>query len=274
MFSEDYLDHYIKNAGVVLRHSGIVGDIDRVEMAIRLVERMRMSIKAEIICIVVGIICMSFWAIPLWSRQSETWQVHLYGGTFNYTIAGWWVLFTFGPFVQYYWVRWLWKVAIWTTFLYHTSKAKLKLAVGHPDRVGGLRFLGDAQAGFGILIFAVGLIVVTHVLEKIFIEKVPIFYIDNTVLVFGFITLAPCAFLAPLLLFTIKLYQAKVEGIQHYDILLTRFIKAFEAKHLNPTSTPSDPLVITQELFALSGIVTVSGHVSKMRIVPFDMNTL
>ena len=62
--------------------------------------------------------------------------------------------------------------------------------------------------------------------------------------------------------------------LQHYDIILTRYINAFEAKHLHPTSIPSDPLAITQELFALSGIVTMSAHVSKMRIVPFDLNSL
>ena len=274
LFSEDKLDHYIKNAGIVLRNSGLVDDIDKVEKAIGRVERMRTSIEAEIVCIVMGIIFMLTWAIPLWSRQINTWQVHFYGGIFSYTIAGWWVLLTFGPFVQYYWVRWFWKVVIWTTFLYNISKAKLKLAVGHPDRVGGLRFLGDAQAGFGVLIFAIGLMVVTFVFKKLLIDKVPIFDITNTLIVFGFVTLAPCAFLAPLMIFTKKLHDAKLEGIQHYDIILTRFINAFEAKHLHPASTPSDPLAITQELNALSGIINLSGHVSKMRVVPFDLNTL
>lgn len=274
LFSEDYLDHYIKNAGVVLRNSGLVGDIDRLEGAIKRVERMRTSIEAEIVCVVMGIIFMLTWAIPLWLRQINTWQVHFYDGVFTYTVAGWWVLFTFGPFVQYYWVRWFWKVVIWTTFLYHISKAKLNLAVGHPDRVGGLRFLGDAQAGFGVLIFAIGLMVVTFVFKKLLIDEVPIFDITNIFIVFGFVTLAPCAFLAPLMIFTHKLHEAKLKGIQHYDVILTRFINAFEAKHLHPTSTPSDPLAITQELNALSGIVNLSGHVSNMRVLPFDLNTL
>ena len=274
LLSEDKLDQYIKNAGFVLRNSGMVDNIDRVETAIRRAERMRTSIEAEIACIVVGIISMLTWAIPLWSRHINTWQVHFYDGIFTYTIAGWWTLLTFGPFVQYYWVRWFWKVVIWTTFLYHISKEKLNLAVGHPDRVGGLRFLGDAQAGFGVLIFAIGLMVVTFVLKKLLIDKVTTYDVTNILIVFSFVTLAPCAFLAPLMIFTKKLHDAKLEGIQHYDIILTRFINAFEAKHLHPTSTPSDPLAITQELNALSGIVNLSGHVSKMRVVPFDLNTL
>ena len=104
LFSEDYLDHYIKNAGVVLRNSGLVEDVKRVERAIRVVERMRTSIKGEVVCVVLGIIGMLTWAIPLWLRQINTWQVHFYDGIFTYTIAGWWVLFTFGPFAKYYWV--------------------------------------------------------------------------------------------------------------------------------------------------------------------------
>jgi len=274
LFSEDKLDRYINNAGVVLRNSGLVGDVNALEKAIQQVHRLRTSTVAEIVCIIMGLIWMLSWAIPLWYRHVDTWQVHAYDGFFTYTITGWWTLFTFGPFVQYYCVRWLWKVVIWTTFLYHISKTKLRLAVGHPDRVGGLRFLGDAQAGFGVLIFAIGLMVVTFVFKKLLIDKVPIFDITNILIVIGFVTLAPCAFLAPLMIFTKKLLDAKLEGIQHYDIILTRFINAFEAKHLHPTSTPSDPLAITQELNALSGIVNLSGHVSKMRVVPFDLNTL
>ncbi len=111
-------------------------------------------------------------------------------------------------------------------------------------------------------------------LKKLLIDKLPIFDITNALIIFVFVTMAPCAFLAPLLIFTKKLYDAKLEGIQHYDIILTRFINAFEAKYLHPTSTPLDPLAITQELNALSGIVNLSGHVSKMRVVPFDLNTL
>ena len=75
-------------------------------------------------------------------------------------------------------------------------------------------------------------------------------------------------------MFTIQLYESKLEGTLQYDILLTQFINTFEVQHVHSTSSQSDPMKITEELFALSGIINLSGHVSNMRIVPFDLHTL
>jgi hypothetical protein len=272
IFVEDYFDHYIKNADLVLRNSGLIGETDTLEKAIRKVTHWRTSIVPEIGLIILGITIPLFWEIPMFGRNAETWQTHTYGGIFTFTASGWWIALTFGPLVHYCWVRWLWKAVIWTMFLYHISRTRLKLAVGHPDRVGGLRFLGDIQAGFGILIFAVGLIVVAAAFKGISFDNMTIYDFKTPIL--AFVVLAPLTFLAPLLMFTMQLYEAKLEGILQYDILLTRFINAYENQHLSPASIPSDPLSITQDLFALSGIVNLSDHVAKMRIVPFDLKTL
>ena len=272
VFVEDYFDHYIKNAGLVLRNSGLISNTNILDEAIQKVSRWRTSIIPEVGLIFLGITLPLLWEIPMFERNAHTWQTQTYGEIFTFTAAGWWVALTFGPFVQYFWVRWLWKAVIWTMFLYHVSRTRLKLAVGHPDRVGGLRFLGDIQAGFGILIFAVGLMLVAAVFKGIAFDGQTIYDFKTPILAFVF--LAPLTFLAPLLMFTIQLYESKLEGTLQYDILLTQFINTFEVQHVHSTSSQSDPMKITEELFALSGIINLSGHVSNMRIVPFDLHTL
>jgi hypothetical protein len=159
------------------------------------------------------------------------------------------------------------------------ARARLRLAVGHPDEVAGLKFIGDTQATFGVVIFGVGLLVALEIVK--FFSKAPVVVsVDNAIVanlvgeVIAFIILAPLAFLLPLLMFTKKLYLAKQEGVARYQIFLTRFINAFETKHLQRDGEYCEPLASTNDLAALANIETLNSHLNKIRIVPFDLESL
>ena len=52
------------------------------------------------------------------------------------------------PIFQFLLLRWYFRVFIWTRFLWQVSRIDLKLVPTHPDRVGGLGFLGNVVHAF------------------------------------------------------------------------------------------------------------------------------
>lgn len=56
------------------------------------------------------------------------------------------------PIFTFLWLRWVWKVAVWTAFLYDLSRRRLRLMAVHPDRTAGLGCLSDVQTSFSMIL--------------------------------------------------------------------------------------------------------------------------
>jgi hypothetical protein len=272
LFAEPFLDEHIRAGGTIFSSSGLLRDPQKYEHAAKMVARIRHLVLPDLILVVLAYVLTYTWVSPTLQRGMETWGASVHGGSFRFNLSGWWIALVFSPMFQYLWVRWAWKFLIWTLFLTRMARSELRLAVGHPDQVGGLAFLGDIQGLFGILIFAVGLVVATDWINQFLIVRVPGWSLFLNV--GAFVLFAPLVFLVPLLMFTKKLYMAKAVGLARYEVLLTRFIHAFEETHLEARANTSALLEETADLADLSCIETLYSNVSKMHIVPFDLISL
>ena len=72
------------------------------------------------------------------------------------TLAGWWYLLISLPVMRFLALRWLWRMMLWAWVLWRVSRLDLQPRPAHPDRAGGLAFLGGTQAAFGVFVFAFG----------------------------------------------------------------------------------------------------------------------
>ena len=70
------------------------------------------------------------------------------------TMAGCWYLVISLPVMRFLALRWLWRILLWAWFLWRVSRLELRPRPAHPDRAGGLAFLGGAQAAFGVFVFS------------------------------------------------------------------------------------------------------------------------
>ena len=61
------------------------------------------------------------------------------------------------PLLNYWWLRWIWKIILWSYYLFRMSRFRLRLLASHPDRTGGIGFLSDVQTRFGLVILAYGI---------------------------------------------------------------------------------------------------------------------
>ena len=71
------------------------------------------------------------------------------------TLAGWWYILVSLPILFFFLLRWLWIFLIWSWFLFRVSRLGLELTPTHPDRAGGLGFLGWGLASFGLVLMAI-----------------------------------------------------------------------------------------------------------------------
>ena len=72
------------------------------------------------------------------------------------TMSGGWYLLISASVLRFLTLRWVWRLLLWAWVLWQAARLKLQPRPIHPDRAGGLAFLGATQASFGVLVFALG----------------------------------------------------------------------------------------------------------------------
>lgn len=84
----------------------------------------------------------------IWSDRGElgimTWYA-VPGGRWELTRAGYWYVFVSLPLFQFILLRWYVRLFIWFRFLWQVNRIELNLMPTHPDRCGGLGFIGKSS---------------------------------------------------------------------------------------------------------------------------------
>ena len=158
-------------------------DMPRVKAAVGSALRLRNSLAVELLLIVlvygVGLRVRSYLAV-----DAGTWVARgaegVGSGFGNLSLAGWWHMLVSVPLYQFLLVRWYFRLALWTRFLWQISRIDLKLMPSHPDRVGGLGFLGNIVYAFTPLLVAHGVLLAGFVADRIFFQgaKLPEFTVE------------------------------------------------------------------------------------------------
>ena len=83
-------------------------------------------------------------------------------------MAGWWLGLVSLPVFQFILLRWYFRLFIWTSFLWQVSGIELQLVPTHPDRAGGLGFLGAVAYAFAPVLLAQGAMLAGMIANQIF----------------------------------------------------------------------------------------------------------
>ena len=65
-------------------------------------------------------------------------------------------------------MRWYFRLFIWARFLWHVSRIDLRFMPMHPDRCGGLGFLGWVSYAFAPVLLAQGALLAGTIANRIF----------------------------------------------------------------------------------------------------------
>jgi hypothetical protein len=192
------------------------------------------------------------------------------GGRWHLTLPGIWYVFVSIPILQFILLRWYVRFFIWYRFLWHVSRIKLNLIATHPDRAGGLAFVGSSAYAFGPILFAQGAMLAGVIASRVL-------YRGENLLAFklqavGFVALFVFAILAPLLMFTPQMARAKRKGLAEYGLLAQRYVENFEQKWVG--SEPSEELLGTADIQSLADLGNSDAVIREMRPVPFGLQDI
>ena len=202
--------------------------------------RLRNSVWVEALLVVlVYVVGVGF----LWRRQMAlpvpSWHGAIVDGIWRPSLAGWWLGLVSLPLFQFLLLRWYFRLFIWARFLWHMSRIDLNLMPTHPDRAGGLGFLGNVSRTFALLLLAQGILLAGLMANRIFYAgaTLPQFKVELV----GLVTVMIFAVLGPLLLFMRQLEAAKRAGSRKYGVLAQRYMGEFDRKWVRERPRPASP---------------------------------
>ena len=202
-------------------------DMDRVRRAIASALKIRNSAYVEL-ALVAMVYTLGLW---LWNSRNDpgaaTWY-ELRGGRWKLTPAGDWYVFVSIPVFQFILLRWYMRLFVWFRFLWQVNRIELNLMPTHPDRCGGLSFVGKSSYAYGPILFAQGAILAGVVADRVLYKGESLQSLKLQI--GGFIVFFVAAILGPLLMFTPRLAHARRKGLAEYGLLAQRYVESFDQK--------------------------------------------
>ena len=246
----------------------IPNDIPRFHAAIHSAMRLRNSVVVEVgILILVYTDGLWIWRSSIatgaasWYATTESSQLHL-------TLAGYWYAFVSIPIFQFILCRWYLRFFIWFQFLWRVSKLNLRLIATHPDRTGGIGFLGYSSYAFGPILFAQGAMLSGLIASRVLYDgqNLMAFKMDAGGLVAFFILFV----LSPLVVFAPHLSRTKQRGLRDYGQLATDYVQGFEQKWIHEGQSREE-LLGSGDIQSLADLGNSFTVVQEMRLVPFGL---
>jgi hypothetical protein len=225
------------------------------------------SVVAEI-ALLVFVYTGGMW---IWRHQIAvdiaSWYASSQGGQIHLTMAGYWLAFVSVPVFQFILLRWYMQILIWFWFLLRVSRLKLHLLSLHPDRAGGLGFVGATSMACAPLLFAHSALLSGQIASRILYNGGSLFSSELTVV--SYVLLSVLAALAPLFFFSPQLIRSKRRGLARYGNFASGFVADFEEKWLKG-EVNNVPMLASEDVQSLADLSNSFDIVREMRYVPIS----
>jgi hypothetical protein len=255
----------------VERHVVTAEELPRFYAAIDSAVSLNNSVLAEV-ALLVFVFTGGTW---IWRHQIASniasWYGSSQGGNIHLTMAGYWLAFISVPVFQFILLHWYMQILIWFWFLFRVSRLKLNLTPLHPDRVGGLSFVGVSSLAFAPLLFAQSALLSGQIATHILYNGESLFASEITV--GGYVVLSVVVALAPLLSFTPQLIRAKRRGLAKYGNFASEYVTDFDQKWLEG-NVNDEPSLGSGDIQSLADLGNSFEVVREMRFVPFGTDEL
>ena len=256
----------------VVRHMITAEQVPKFHDAIRTATRFRDSKVVELaLLILVYTVGYTFWRNGV-ALEQASWYATPDGANLNLTYAGYWMAFVSVPLFQFILLRWYLRVLIWFWLLWRISKLDLRLTPTHPDRVGGLGFLGNSAYAYAPILFAQGALLAGVIASRIFYDgqQLMAFKMEVILSVIVFVLF----FLGPLAVFSGQLARTKRKGLREYGVLANRYVQEFDEKWIRGDAPRQEELLGSSDIQSLADLGNSLAVVREMRPIPFGTNAV
>jgi len=235
-------------------------------------KRMRNSVPIELGLLAFVFLAGGFLWREIVAIQSDTWYRSQTPGNVVNLPAGFWYRFVSIPIIQFFTLRWYFRLFIWVRFLGQVSKLDLNLVPTHPDRSCGLGFLDGIVIAMGPLLLAHSCLLSGGLATRILYEggNLPDHYFEIGAMA-AFLALIA---LGPLCLFTGPLLRARLIGLREYGRLASDYVIGFERKWIGGERSPEERLVGSADIQSLADLNNSFGVVKSIIPFPFGKSSL
>jgi hypothetical protein len=203
--------------------------------------------------------------LPAWNQQGG-------GSAPRLSPAGWWHRLVSLPLLLVLILGWLWRVFLWGRFLWLMQRLELRLIPGHPDHVGGLKFVSTSMRGFRLIAFALGAIAAGSAANLALHYNASPLAFKNVAI--GVVVLVVVLAAGPPTVFVKKLRKAKRRGIFHYGTLAHAVGDTFERKWLDRAPAVDESALEVGDFSATTDLYAVVANVYEMKDVPYSWRNL
>jgi hypothetical protein len=273
VLAEGIVDKRVKYSVNQFNKSGILSESgkEKFERAKIIADRMCESYWAEGIILFLIIVNLIF-RITINTIDLTTWILPDKNNTSTMSLAGYWALIISFPVFQFIILRWFWRWIIWLRLLFLIAKVDLQLLPTHPDKSGGLGFLGESPLPFGIFTFVLSIVFSGMLAERVvFLEEV---LQEQYLLIAVFVLFCVIINMVPLLPFIGPLISARSKGISNYHAMIAHHHREFENKWLTQKTQNKESLLGHTDASSAADISAVYELAENMTIFPFNLKTM
>jgi hypothetical protein len=276
--AERVVGPHMRSAGLRFIHAGVVRPESHSEFAaaVARVQRRREAYLPEVAFMVIALVGAWFFSIErLAGLGTTTWHTTWANGQLQLSPAGLWYNFVATPLVQFFVLRWAWRLVIWTLFLWDVSRLRLNLLATHTDMSAGLGFLGIAHVSMAIFPFAVGCVLSAEVAFRARFEGLNLAALQSmTPLLIAYLVFVEFVTFGPLLIFLPALVRTRLEGLRSYGILVQQHNQLFHSKWIDG-DRPADELPLgNADMSSLVDLGSSFTVIRQMNIVPVGTTQL
>lgn len=260
--------------GIIARQfsdAGLIADTQRAHYAAAVGSTRRLLespwIEAMVVLLAYALVAaiaynISAVAIPAWHGEVQN-------GTLALSAAGFWGLLVSLPLLLVLLLGWLWRIALWVRFLRLMSRLDLQLVAAHPDRAGGLGFVGTSLLALAPLGFIAGVIVAGPIAGLVLNQGASPLEFAPTIV--GLAVCVVIVFSGPLLVFARRLTEARRRGMYQYGGLASGVGQQFERKWLAQQPRRHDDSLGVPDFSAMADLNQVVANVYALRAMPVDL---
>jgi len=206
------------------------------------------------------------------SLSIDTWYAAKIENAVRLTPAGYWYAFVSTPLFQFILFRWYFRLFLWYRFLWKVSRLNLQLLPNHPDRSGGLSFLGGMTLAFSIVLVAHTVILAGTLGNHIFHEGATL--LNYKLEILGVILFLLLIVLTPLTFFLLLLRQMGRLGAKTYGTFASRYVRDFGNKWLGGQAPNAESPLGSSDIQSLADLANSYEVIGAIRSIPISRQTV
>jgi hypothetical protein len=240
--------------------------VERFHAAIAAAMKLRNSVFAELALIAFVLTAGQVIRSDLLALNMSSWYAKPVDGVENLTGAGLWLTWVSNPIMQFLLLRWYFRIFIWARFLWHVSRLDLALLPTHPDRNGGLGFLGASAYALSPLLTAHGAALAGYAASVIFYANGSLasFKLEIVVLVVLMMILV----IGPLTVFAPKILAAKRRGLREYGRFAAEYSRNFDRRWMRTADGGGEEALGSADIQSLADLDGAVSIIRSMTALP------